>query len=38
MRLYTEIRDPQTDRVLLRLPAVYRNKEAGPVDGRPAEP
>jgi hypothetical protein len=29
MRLYTELRDPQTDRVLLRLPAAYRREEGG---------
>ena len=25
MRLYTELRDPETDRVLMRLPAVYQD-------------
>ncbi|MBO1080510.1 hypothetical protein [Roseomonas haemaphysalidis] len=28
MRLYTELRDPQTDRLLLRLPAAYDPGEA----------
>jgi hypothetical protein len=27
MRLYTELRDPETDRVLMRLPAVYQGDE-----------
>lgn len=27
MRLYSELRDPETDRVLLRLPAGYRPEE-----------
>jgi hypothetical protein len=27
MRLYTELRDPQTGRVLLRLPAAYKESE-----------
>jgi hypothetical protein len=26
MRLYTELRDPETDRVLMRLPAVYQDE------------
>jgi hypothetical protein len=26
MRLYTELRDPETDRVLMRLPAVYQEE------------
>lgn len=29
MRLYTELRDPQTDRVLLRLPAAYKEEGRG---------
>jgi hypothetical protein len=27
MRLYTEIRDPETNRVLFRLPAAYQGEE-----------
>lgn len=33
MRLYTELRDPHTDRVLLRLPATYCPEEARGDDG-----
>jgi hypothetical protein len=27
MRLYTELRDPETDRVIIRLPAAYHDSE-----------
>jgi hypothetical protein len=38
MRLYTELRDPETDRVLLRLPAAYQNEqEATPMPGTSVE-
>lgn len=37
MRLYTELRDPETDRVLMRLPAAYHGKEARREDGASIE-
>jgi hypothetical protein len=33
MRLYSELRDPETDRVLLRLPAGYEPESEAPENG-----
>ncbi|MCI0754786.1 hypothetical protein [Teichococcus vastitatis] len=33
MRLYSELRDPETDRVLMRLPAGYHPEDDAPKNG-----
>ncbi|MBC9179858.1 hypothetical protein [Pseudoroseomonas ludipueritiae] len=37
MRLYTEIRDPETDRVLFRLPAAYQGEDKDNASGASLE-